>query len=92
MSTHVTGLYKLSAASLVYTCSTSLRAFCCLVLYIVVLLPPCPCLPAFVGIQLVIDGLTAGNQCLPPQLLGALLPHGLIPPLVVVLLLLFTAK
>lgn len=64
-----------SLPSLVYTDSTSLGAFVCLVLYIVVLLPPCPCLPAVVRVQLIIEGLAAGHQSLPPQLLGALFPH-----------------
>lgn len=75
-----------------YTDSTSLRGrWFCLVLYIVVLLPPCPCLPAVVGVQLVVEGLAAGHQRLPAQLLGALLPHRLVAALRVVLLLLLTA-
>lgn len=76
-----------------YTDSTSLRGrWFCLVLYIVVLLPPCPCLPAVVGVQLVVEGLAAGHQRLPAELLGALLPHRLVDALRVVLLLLLTAR
>lgn len=76
-----------------YTDSTSLRGrWFCLVLYIVVLLPPCPCLPAVVGVQLVVEGLAAGHQRLPAELLGALLPHRLVATLRVVLLLLLTAR
>lgn len=77
-----------------YTDSTSLmgrRGFC-LVLYIVVLFPPRPCLPAVVGVQLVVEGLAAGHQRLPAELLGALLPHRLVAALRVVLLLLLTAR
>lgn len=78
--------------SLVYTDSTSLRGSVCLVLYIVLLLPPSACLPVLLSVQLVVESLAAGHQRLPPQLLGALFPHRLVDSPLVVLLLLLTVK
>lgn len=53
-------------------------------------LTPSTCLPAVLGVQLIVQRLPAGHQCLPPEFTGALLPHRF--RTLMVLLLLLTAE